>query len=99
PELDANGQAIGAKGYGIALSHAITPQFEIGAGYGVNDYDDHAGAAADGTDKLSAVHLNVKYKPVKPVTLGLEYIRAERRQFDGARFDNDRIQFAAQYSF
>lgn len=97
--MDANGDAIGAKGYGIAVSHTISPQFEIGAGYGVNDYDDYAGAAADGTDKLTEIHLNVKYKPVKPVTLGLEYIKAERRQYDGTKFDNDRIQFAAQYSF
>lgn len=99
PELDANGDAIGAKGYGIAVSHIISPQFEIGAGYGVNDYDYYTGAPGNGTDKLSEIHLNVKYKPVKPVTLGLEYIKAERRQYDGAKFDNDRIQFAAQYSF
>ncbi len=99
PELAPNGDAIGFKGYAVSVNHAISPQLQVGAGYGIGDHDDYAGAPGNGTDKLTAIHLNVKYQPVKPVMLGLEYIRAERRQFDGAKFDSDRIQFAAQYSF
>ncbi|WP_156933687.1 DcaP family trimeric outer membrane transporter [Paracoccus sp. J39] len=98
-ELDANGKAIGTKGVALAVSHEISPLFEVGAAYGVSKYDEQAGALPTGTDRLSALHFNVKYKPVKPVVLGAEYIRSERRQYDGAKFDDDRIQLSAAFNF
>ncbi|NIT65467.1 MAG: hypothetical protein GWM93_02060 [Gemmatimonadetes bacterium] len=42
---------------------------------------------------------NVLYSPIPPLTIGLEFMHAERKLESGVRGRFDRLQFSARYDF
>lgn len=51
------------------------------------------------TRSVNSASLNLLYSPVKKITVGVEYRRAEREVESGADGTLDRLQFAAKYAF
>ncbi|MCA9515134.1 MAG: hypothetical protein KC635_09350 [Myxococcales bacterium] len=56
-------------------------------------------AAGAVTDRVQAVHANVMWSPVARVTIGLEYIWAERHTVDGRSGDLQRGQLSTELAF
>lgn len=98
-DLDAAGDAIDMEGLTLAVTQTISDRLEVAAAYGLNAYDTFAGSLANHTDELQTVHLSLRYKPVKSVVLGAEYILTDRKDFGGNSFGNDRLQLSAQFNF
>lgn len=95
-DFDAAGNAIDSNGITIGLSQAINDKFSVGVSYGLRDFDTGAPTA---TSELQTVHLGVTYKPVKNVSLGLEYFTGKRTLFNNTSARADRIIASAQFSF
>lgn len=51
------------------------------------------------TDRVYSVHTNVLYSPVPNLTLGVEYLYAQRRTEAGLTGDVSRLQMSARYGF
>lgn len=51
------------------------------------------------TDRVYSVHANLLYSPVPKLTLGAEYVYANRRIESGISADVNRVQFSARYGF
>lgn len=74
----------------IGLTQQFSPQWRGTAGYGymkADDNDAYVNAFADKTKinkDLWQAWANVFYSPVKPVSLGLEYVYGEREAFGAA---------------
>lgn len=51
------------------------------------------------TDQVFSFHGNILYSPVNRLTVGLEYIFAQRRIESGATGELNRFQFSARYGF
>lgn len=52
-----------------------------------------------GLDTASSVHVNYLYSPVKPLTVGVELISAQKENFDGSEGAFTRLQFGAKLAF
>ncbi|WP_425919166.1 DcaP family trimeric outer membrane transporter [Acinetobacter sp. TSRC1-2] len=52
-----------------------------------------------GNDKLQQGWLNVMYNPVKPITVGLEYVYGERETVDGLSGTDNRLEVMVKYEF
>ncbi len=98
-DLDNNGDAIGMEGLSLAVTQTLNDKVEIAAAYGLNDDDAYTGRLANHTDSLETLHLSLRYKPVKSLVVGAEYVMTERKDFGGNSFDNNRIQLSAQFNF
>ena len=95
-----DGQANDATGFTLAFNQAVTDTLTIGVAY-VNESYDLATTTSTGatfTD-LETVHMNVFYRPIDNLTLGAEYIRGQRTDATGTRFEADRIGASITYSF
>lgn len=66
------------------------------AGYA---WQDDADAVGSENEMLYSVHANLLWSPVTSTSLGLEWIHAYRRRFDGRHGDLDRLQFSAVHKF
>ena len=51
------------------------------------------------TDRTYSAHVNLLYSPIPKLTLGLEYVYANRRIESGDAADMNRFQFSARYGF
>ena len=87
------------EGLSLAVTQTLNDKVEIAAAYGLNDYDAYTGRLANHTDSLETLHLSLRYKPVKSLVVGAEYVMTERKDFGGNSFDNNRIQLSAQFNF
>jgi hypothetical protein len=90
-------QAIETSGLTVGLNQAINDKLSLGLVYGYRDID--IGANPTDPENLTTVHATVYYKPVERMQLGLEYIFAEKEQFDGQSVDASRVQASAQFNF
>lgn len=91
-----DGDAVETDAAQIQLSQAVTDKITLAGAWGYREID--AGAAND-TEELETVHITATYKPVEPVTMGVEYINGTRREFDGDSFDANRWQASVKYEF
>ncbi|MGB5894121.1 MAG: hypothetical protein WBG58_08075, partial [Ignavibacteriaceae bacterium] len=67
------------------------------SGITVNNDAEISGA---GVNKLAwSMSVNLLYSPVKPVTFGVELMRAGRELENGVSGKFDRLQFSAKYNF
>ena len=98
-DIDANGDPVRISGYGFDIAHAITPKLELSVSYGHYDYDDFAGMEALSVKDISTGFLTARYKPADNLLLAIEYQRLQRKEFGGAKVDNDRVNAMAQFSF
>jgi len=95
-DFDALGNAIDSNGITIGLTQAINDKFSVGLTYGLRDFDTGALTA---TSELETVHVGLTYKPVKNVSLGLEYFTGQRTLFNNTSARADRVIASAQFSF
>lgn len=98
-DIDANGDAIKADTFKAGVSQKIGEKSDISLAYGMQRYDSFAGAAANYTKEINSTYLTYRYFPTKNLMLAAEIGRVEREQFDGASFDNTRIQGGVQFTF
>lgn len=54
---------------------------------------------AGGLDTAGSVHVNYLYSPVKPLTLGVELMTAQKENFDGTEGAFTRLQFSGKVAF
>lgn len=86
----------------VGTVYQVTPKTVVNAGVSyVQAKDDNAFAKAnqDANEKLKQTFVNVNYNPVKPVTVGVEYVYGERETFKGAKGTDERVGFMAKYAF
>lgn len=89
----------------LGLTHQLTPQLRSTLGYGyMRAQDDNTFARinyADSTQNKSLWQgwVNAIYNPVKPVSLGLEYVYGQRETFDGRNGIDNRVNMMAIYDF
>lgn len=79
----------------VGLTYKLNPKWRSTLGYGAIFYDD---AKAGQNDKIQQGWLNVLYNPVKPITLGAEYIYGER-DADIRTGRDSRLGVMAKYDF
>jgi hypothetical protein len=104
--VDGNGDLETIEGYGgsVGASANLGNGRSINLSYGLAKIDwddaDADGVAVDGKSETNqAVMLNYQWTPVENVTMGVEYARFERENYDGADGDANRIMFASFYNF
>lgn len=90
-------QTVETSGVTLGLKQDINDKFSAGLVFGYRDIDQ--GAVVTDTKNIKTVHASIYYKPVEKMQLGLEYIYAEKEQFDGQSVDASRIQASAQFNF
>lgn len=95
----AQNEAIAAN---IGATYRITPQLRTTLAYGTIIADDDTKFAKNNVTAnktLSQAWLNLIYSPVKPIDLGVEYVKGDRKTFAGAKYNDDRVGFMAKYNF
>lgn len=80
----------------LGATYKFTPQIRSTLGYGSVIYDDNN---ANSNNHLQQGWLNVMYNPIKPVTLGMEYVYGERETVEGRTGNDNRIEIMAKYDF
>lgn len=90
----------------LSASYQITPKVNTSLGLGYmkakdNDYATRMKAtnANVANKEIKQGFVNVIYKPVKPVSLGVEYLNGQRETFEGNKGKDERIGIMAQYDF
>ena len=62
--------------------------------------DNDAAISGDEVNKLAwSISVNLLYSPVKPLTFGIELMRAGRELENGVTGKFDRLQFSTKYNF
>ena len=97
----AQNEAIAAN---VGATYKITPKLRSTLGYGTIIADDDTKFAKavvnkDQNEKLSQAWINFIYSPVKPIDLGVEYVKGDRKTFAGDKYNDDRVGFMAKYNF
>ena len=92
-------QAVRTRGIALGVTQDITDTIGVGLVFGERSNRANPNAAPTDTEKLRTVHATLTWKPVEKVTTGVELIYSDRRQYDGAKVDNTRLQFSTQFSF
>lgn len=100
--IDAGGalQPIDSSAGFVGLRHAWSDRWRSNLNVSAFRADQQpalTGPAA--TERARSVSINALYSPVPQLTLGAEYMHAEREIVSGADGDLDRIQFSAKYAF
>lgn len=98
-DIDANGDAIKAHGLKAGMFHKVNEKSDISLSHGMQRYDDYAGAVPSATKQINSTYLTYRYFASKQVMLAGELSYIEREQFDGASFDNTRLQGVIKFTF
>lgn len=93
--IDDSGDATDADAYLVALTHKVGPG-TAGIMYGKIEHDT---GPVGSTESIETIHLNYHFKPVKGITVGLEYFTGERELVGGGTSDADRILSTVRYTF
>ena len=86
----------------VGATYKISPKLRSTVGYGtiIADDDTRFAKANTGANKtLSQAWINFIYSPVKPIDLGVEYVKGDRKTFAGDKYNDDRVGFMAKYNF
>ncbi len=100
--VNASGQVktVGELALMAYVDQALTDKTNAALVIGYAKLDDDTVAIGKGAaEKFTSVHANLRYKPVKAVTFGVELQWAEREEFNGDDGDATRIQVSGQYAF
>ncbi|AOA57412.1 DcaP family trimeric outer membrane transporter [Acinetobacter larvae] len=105
-DVDNNGRGISLidqDAVSVGLGYKINEKWRTNIAYGALFYDgvekSTANRAAHKNDQLQQGWINVFYNPVKPITLGAEYIYGERETIDDRIGRDSRIGVMAKYDF
>ena len=98
--LDDQGELEAIDSYGgfIAYRHLWNEKFRSTLSYSTFSADNetrYTGQSA--TKSADSIHLNLIYSPIQSLSIGVEYIRANRELENGYDGDLDRLQFSAKY--
>lgn len=94
-----------SKGYMVGWEHVFSPKWSSNIAYSAvttDESQDYLAAYGSGANKkLTQYHLNTFYKPIKNVSLGVEYIGGKRETYDATNnsASMSRIDFRARYTF
>jgi hypothetical protein len=83
----------------LAYQHWWNNAWRSTLAYGFEQADQPSSASPALTRWAQSVHANLLWSPLLSVTLGLEYIYAERQTVDGRRGDLSRWQFSTRVNF
>ncbi|WP_028710499.1 DcaP family trimeric outer membrane transporter [Paracoccus pantotrophus] len=98
-DIDANGDAVKANAVKAGITQKLGEKSDVSFAYGVQRFDDYAGAGANFTKQIDSAHLTYRYFATKQVMFAAEVSHVEREQFDGAKFDNTRLQGVVKFTF
>lgn len=93
------GQANDVDGFTLEYRQDIGNKWNVGIGYGREEYDLATSTGTLDFTELETLHLNAFYNPTDNLQLSAEYIIGERTTSSGASFDGDRVQLAVQLNF
>ncbi|OAL84046.1 DcaP family trimeric outer membrane transporter [Acinetobacter terrae] len=80
----------------LGATYKFNPQLRSTVGYGSVTYDENN---MNGNDHLQQGWFNMMYNPVKPITLGMEYVYGERETVEGKTGKDNRLEVMAKYDF
>ena len=86
----------------VGATYQILPKLRSTLAYGTiiaDDDTDFAKANTGANKTLSQAWINFIYSPVKPIDLGVEYVKGDRKTFEGKKYNDDRVGFMAKYNF
>lgn len=99
--IDADGDVdlIDVTGGYIAYRHHWNEKLRSTFSYAISTADNSSDILADVTETVSNANVNVMYSPTKKLTLGAEFIYAEREVESGLDGDLERLQFMGKWAF
>ncbi len=99
--VDADGDIdlIDVTGGYIAYRHHWNEKLRSTFSYAMSTADNSSDIIADVTETVSNANINVMYSPTKKLTLGAEFIYAEREVESGLDGDLERLQFMGKWAF
>lgn len=79
----------------------VTPKIttNLALGYVKHKAGEYAQLAPATNKNIKQGFVNVQYKPVKPITLGVEYVHGERETFSKEKGKDSRVGVMASYAF
>ena len=83
----------------VAYRHMWNSQWRSNLILSLVDVDNPSFAPGSLNESATSVQVNLMYNPVKPITLGVMYLRGELEKENGDEGELDRVQFAAKYAF
>lgn len=82
--------------FNIGTTYKFSPKLRSTLAYSAMHYKENV---IDGNDHLQQGWLNVMYNPIKPITLGMEYVYGERETIEGKTGNDNRLEIMAKYDF
>ncbi|MCJ1901049.1 porin [Paracoccus versutus] len=98
-DVDAAGDPVKAKGVKLGITQKLGEKSDLSLAHGFQRFDDFAGALGSHTKEINSTHVTYRYFATKSVMLAAEAAYVEREQFDGASFDNTRLQGVVKFTF
>lgn len=88
-------------GVSVGANYQLTPKVLGAFGVGALKYKDNnfAKATPDANETIKQGFVNIVYKPVAPISLGVEYIQGRSETFSGTEGKDQRIGLMASYDF
>ena len=88
-------------GVSLGVNYQLTPKVLGAFGVGALKYKDNdfAKATPDANETIKQGFVNIVYKPVAPISLGVEYIQGRSETFSGVEGKDQRIGLMASYDF
>ena len=80
----------------VGTTYKFNSNFRSTLAYSAMYYDQNV---EKGNDKLQQGWLNVMYNPIKPITVGMEYVYGERETVDGLSGTDNRLEVMVKYEF
>ncbi|MAZ89356.1 MAG: porin [Cellvibrionaceae bacterium] len=98
-EIDGDIDLIDMTGGFIAYRHHWNEKFRSTFSYAMSSADNSDDILSDVTETISNANINLMYSPTKKLTLGAEFIYAEREVESGLDGDLERLQFMGKWAF
>lgn len=98
-DVDGDVDLIDVTGGYIAYRHHWNEKLRSTFSYAMSSADNSSDILADVTETVSNANINVMYSPTQKLTLGAEFIYAEREVESGLDGDLERLQFMGKWAF
>ncbi len=98
-DIDGRVDLIDVTGGYISYRHHWNEKLRSTFSYAMSSADNSSDILADVTQSVANANINVMYSPTKKLTLGAEFIYAEREVESGLDGDLERLQFMGKWEF
>ena len=98
-DIDGRVDLIDVTGGYISYRHHWNEKLRSTFSYAMSSADNSSDILADVTQSVANANINVMYSPTKKLTLGAEFIYAEREVESGLDGDLERLQFMGKWDF